>query len=409
MPKKGTLAGGKRPMHRGVTKRPGAYLVNSKDKGWLLVWDDALTGKRRSKRLDKSCKNAKERQDAAEAKSKELADERNRLAGIVPSGSDMAPSTVVEQHLATLTPNSRQSRQAPLRRVAAMLEQAGARSTMKVDRAMMARVRDVLARENRANGEPYAQSSRQFAISVTSTFWRWARKRGFASVSRDDIDDAHEGLRVDQEMVEVLQPAEVRQLLDVAIAHDERQTQHRMASPFLLGLVLSGCRPHELYGVEWRDVQPEAARLTIRAAGRKTGRARWVTFAESPTLDVLLEAVRRIRPPSRAPGPFGFSKNSVQRMVDRLRGYQCDDEGDELRLPDGFEVRKIRRTIASILATSPHHGAAVAALRGGHDIRTIQRHYLGHVLGVPKDATTIEAMLGIEAQVERVVELVQSR
>lgn len=393
----------RRPKHAGTTKRKGAFLVETKAEGWILRWQDPISKKRRQISLKPlGITNAKDRQAFAEKKSGELLHQKRQLAG-VENPRDLSPSAVVELHLAMLTDSSRSSRGAGLRRLGKRLEAAGVKSMLRVDRAAMADMRDAFA-----NGDG-AAGSRQFWISISGTFFRWARLHAYCLVAPDDINDAHEGIQVDQEMVEVFQPGQVRDMLDTAILADEQQPQYRMGGPWLLALTLLGCRPHELWKLTWADIQLDAHRLTIGAKGRKTGRARYVSFDVAPSMVALLKAVKRLRPPSRESHPFGFSKTSCQRLVDRLKLIRCRDDGTELRLPEGFQMRTIRRTVASVLATSAHVGIGAAALRGGHSSRTLQRDYLGHLVGVPRDATTVESMLGIQGQADRIIGLLHER
>jgi hypothetical protein len=71
---------------------------------------------------------------------------------------------------------------------------------------------------------------------------------------------------------------------------------------------------------------------------------------------------------------------------------------------------QLRRTCGSLLVCSNVYGGGAApfltAKRLGHGIAVSERHYLGAITGLPKNATTIEQAGGFEVEAQTIVRAV---
>lgn len=225
----------------------------------------------------------------------------------------------------------------------------------------------------------------------------WWRKAGFTpGLTSDAISDALEPPPVIDTPPVVYKPAQLRALLEAAIA--EGWEPACSISLYLL----SGMRFGELCALTWGQVDLEALPGgEIRIGGEsKTGIARSIDLSIIPAAKKILEAL-----PRRAPRvcPWIRTANAASTTVFRLRR--------KAKLPE-FTWQHLRETSATYQACAPSVWGAASAYRTarqlGHSVAIAEKHYLGVLRGIPPEARTLEAAMGIEDLVERIAELAKA-
>jgi integrase len=383
-------AGRKRRTHDGIK------VLGLGDGRFVARWRDPLSGRQVQTSLDKlGLRSDAARRTWAQQKSTQLAELRQAVALGAAAGERVTVADAVEQYLVTVEHlPTRAGKTLPLRSLAKWLGEAGCHDLTDVSGALLVRAwrdRATSAREGRA-----PRTVNQW-LAAAGTFLRWARKRGYCPrLTLEGIADASERVATPTEAPEFLRPEQVRQLLGAVLEYDAGDARRRPVAPFLLGLLLSGCRLRELGDLTWGEVQPDGLHL---AAGRtKTRRARVVEFGVAPSLQKLLVALRGPREPSPDALVFGRVVQTWTVAVVRLVARYGAPT---------FTAHTLRRTCGTTLtnATGIYAGASAwhSAKRLGHSVEIAERLYVGHLRDLPADAKTIEAALGIEELAARIV------
>jgi len=229
----------------------------------------------------------------------------------------------------------------------------------------------------------------------------------------DDLSDSLKQLPSDHERMDFLRPAQIKQLLEAAQRHDadkhtETRAEHRgegakgttvkyePIAPFVLFVLLSGCRLGEALGLTWADVDLESVdalgnvmgSVHLTPTATKTHKPREVAFDCSPSLLELLKAMG-----GTEGSVFGLTQGEVDAAAKRLRS----DYG-----APKFSFQGLRRTCGTYLTCAPGiFGAASAFMssrRLGHSVQVAERHYVGVLRGIPPSAKTLEAAMQIEGK-----------
>lgn len=233
------------------------------------------------------------------------------------------------------------------------------------------------------------------------------------SLSHDDLRRALKKFATEDSEIEFLRPAQCRQILEAAIAHDaakftETTAEHkrqrpigttprfRPIAPFVLFVLLTGVRVGEALGLVWPYVDLDAnddhgkpsGELRLPPSLTKTKMGRTVSLDVSPSVHDMLEKLK----PKVASGPvFRRTRGEAKRGMERLITFGA---------PPSFTWRMLRATCGTFLTNAPGiYGGASAyqsAKRLGHSVKIAEEHYLGQVRGIPREAETIEAAMGIE-------------
>jgi integrase len=249
-----------------------------------------------------------------------------------------------------------------------------------------------------------------------------------ARLNGDDIREGLKGVRAPQNRIEFLQAHEIRATLEAALAHDAQTfsatlrehaglaprgatPRYPPIAPFTLAALLSGMRLGELLTLEWRDVNLSArgengrvvGEIQLRAEVNKTVRARTVDLSASPALLSLLQALQHRSQPGAS--VFALTPELAKQSMRRMR---------KLGAPSHFDWQTCRRTCGTFLTNAPGIFGAASAYRSarqlGHSVAVAESNYLGVVRGIPHEAKTLEAAMGIEDLATRVVaEVKQSR
>jgi integrase len=247
------------------------------------------------------------------------------------------------------------------------------------------------------------------------------------ALNRDVISDSMQRLPTPRPRPEYLSHEELRQLLEAALAHDAatfrmtrlekdgrqvpgRTPRYEAIAPILTFLLLSGARRGEALQLEWIDVHLGArdergavvGEIVVRAESSKTKVERVIDLGVAPALQRLLLAIRAGSDGSAS--VFGLTRDLIVTAMRRLIRV--------FRAPD-FTWQQLRVTCATTLVNAPGIYAGAATFREakqlGHSVAVAEKHYIGVLRGIDPSARTVEAAMGIEDLVDRVIEQVVER
>lgn len=283
--------------------------------------------------------------------------------------------------------------------------------------AVAAPVRGGKRGAKRASTGLRAPASVNKAFTVVKAFLGWARRRGWTpKLNGDDIRDHLRPVKVPREAIRYLEPPQLKKLLESALRHDravfkltraehggvgEAGTTARYdpIAPFLLCVLLTGCRFQELAGLRWEEVNLPGECIKLPAVRVKTGHARTVGLRETPSVLSILRALDRQKGGALV---FSATKDFAKAARRRLVG--------QFGAPE-FTWHDLRRTCGTILTCAPgiYSGASafLSAKRLGHSVAVAEKHYVGVLTGLPTTATTLEAAAGIAEVADRVVAAVE--
>ena len=372
--------------HRGVK------FLRLADGRVVVRWRDPVT----RKQVQRDCAplgltRADLRRRWAVAKAAELA----KLRGAIALGSGVAALVTIEKsqsdYVATFAnENTSKTKASPLADLAEYLAQQGAKSVQDITPPMLA----AWGNHVRRPANPHIVGTRNLHLAVAGAWLRWARELGqLPRCTPENIKAALKRQKAAREPIEVLRPQQVRDVLRSCIAHDEAEREQ--VAPLALLLLLTGMRYAEGAELLWGEVDLEAKAIRLPAARVKTKAARTVTLAECPTVLELLGALRL-----RGGGNgrvFGIKRTVAEKL--RLRTIS------DYKAPT-WDWRTLRRTCGSAIACAGVLGPGspfLAAKRAGHSVAIAERHYLGVYSDLPRDATTIEQALGIEAEAKAIL------
>lgn len=247
-----------------------------------------------------------------------------------------------------------------------------------------------------------APSTVALAFRIVRQFLQWARKLGFAPrLTSDAIKERLEGPKVPPKAIRFLRPAELRQLLEAAVRHDRDEPdnpRHKAGpiAPFVLAVLLSGCRFDEIANLEWREVDLQSGEIRLPAERTKTREARTIRLDVSLSLLRMLERMRLQSP--GAVHVFGMERGRAEFTRRRLTS--------EFGAPT-FTWHDLRRSAGTVLTNATAiFGAAsawAAAKRLGHSVVIAEQSYAGLLHDLPAEAKTLEAAAGIEAECAAIV------
>jgi integrase len=283
-------------------------------------------------------------------------------------------------------------------------------------------------------GELRAADRRRSAVTINrelrsvGTVLDYLRKLGLLSkLDSDALRDSLGRLDVERDAVEYLRPPELQRLLRAALAHDAEtfritREEHRgllppgstvrfePVAPFVAFVLLTGMRLAEALDLKWSQVDLGAKGDDGAAVGEikltattKTKRARVVGLEVSPALHRLLTTMHEQRKGKAT--VFGLSRGAAKSTAERLR--------DAYEAPESFGWQVLRHTTGTFLTCAPGIYGSASAYRSakqlGHSVAVAEKHYLNVVRGIPATARTLEAAMGIEAEIERVIEAAKAR
>lgn len=227
--------------------------------------------------------------------------------------------------------------------------------------------------------------------------------------SSDDIIDNLKGLREDKTRPEPLKQSKLRELLTACDRYDDHCD--KPIGPLVVFMLLSGLRLGEALDLPWANVDLEAEQ--IRVAPRKTKSERFVDLGVSPTLVRLLAALKRS---NQNADVFDYTQATALDARHRLISDFGAPEFLWSTRNSRIEERSpptLRSTCGCYLTCAPaiYAGASVyqASARLGHGPDVATKHYLSSIRRIPADARTLEAAMGIEHELELILDRLPGR
>lgn len=251
------------------------------------------------------------------------------------------------------------------------------------------------------------------------------RVSGLVPLTKDQIADTMKTVPVPREQPEFLPPSDLQRLLQAALRHDaecfaETRAEHvsreaigttaryEPIAPFVAFLVLTGCRRGEALRLRWERVDldaldhsgKKAGEIRLTAAETKTKISRTIGLELSPALHVMLAALK-LRGGRTAVHVFGGEHHYTDDLIEAARKRLLSEYG-----APPFDWQVLRSTCATFLTNSNiFDGSTVwrSAKQLGHSPAVAEKHYLGVLRGIPRDARTLEAAMRIEDEMRQVI------
>lgn len=264
---------------------------------------------------------------------------------------------------------------------------------------------------------PYSINRDIRSIKTLLNYWR--RRDLTPLLNSDHLTDRLQLVKEPKKLKTFLMQDDLAKLLQACLRHDaekfsETRQEHAgfapvgstpryfPVTPFLLTVLLTGCRVGEVRGLRWDQVFLDQKYIALGDPEEiKTGMGRRITLAESPLLAVMLAAMKlRALDDTYV---FGGKAELSEELADNCRSRLIKNYG-----APAFTWQELRRTCGTFLMCSPgirgENAAWLAAARLGHSLEVAQRHYWGVLTNVPAVAKTLEAAMGIEAIVRSYIQ-----
>lgn len=286
-------------------------------------------------------------------------------------------------------------------------------------------------RKERASGDhpcsPGAVNNRLRSMKAILNHLR--RLGRLPHITSDDIKDRLRPLKVGKPRPAFLRAPQIKALLQAAIRHDAqtfamtrgekakgtkgRTRKYDPIAPFVVFMLLSGCRRDEALSLRWSSVDLDArddrgrkaGEIVLRAGEVKTGHERAIDLSICPGLKKLLAAMEH--------GPddiyvFGGKEPWSRSKIEAARKRLVDFGAPEFCWSQTeADTPALRATCGTFLTNAPRIYAAAAAFhsakRLGHSIAIAERHYVGLLKGVSKTAKTLEAAMGVGPEVSAAI------
>jgi len=429
----------KAPRRRATrSAHPGVVLMkpDSRNPTWRARCEDPDKGTRVKVRLDPlgAGRNEQTRRAWAIAKAKEIARRRDALALGAPRATGTALGHAVESYFKAhprLRPRTVEAYRVATGRLLAFAQARRVASTDDLTAEQLTAFRGTLeALGKRAVVQGATRGARQEGaelrsaqsvnrdLRATKTVLTYLRRLGLLpKLTGDGVADSLRSLSVSHDAPDFLRPAQIGALLRAAVAHDGvtfKATREEHAAgpdapkgtrrydpiaPFVAVALLTGMRYGEVATLNWSEVDLAAGEIQLTSR-TKTKRARTVTLEVSPALATLLAG---LAPEDGRAGPvWKLTADQVKAAAKRLAKYGA---------PPGWSWQALRRTCGTYLTNAPGIFGAASAYRSarqlGHSVAIAERHYLG-VVKVAKEATTLEAAMGCEAETAAIVVTLQT-
>ncbi|MCE9635430.1 MAG: tyrosine-type recombinase/integrase [Planctomycetes bacterium] len=435
----------KRSSHPGVVLLARRLPVSGT--AWRARFRDPDTGRTIYRTLDpQACSTADTRKEFAVFLSRTLANRRTAIACGAPTITSTPFVSAVASYFATGEARLRPATLLTYRESVALFtdwaKRNGLRDVEAIAPAHLSEFREtMIARRatksvpGRAVGTkvsrtvPLRPASVNHHLRAVSAFLNWARRLGKTPrLNRDTIAEGLARLAMPAPQPTPLTTQQVRDLIAAAMRHDgttwaltraehaadamaegvHRTPRYRAVAPLVVFSLLTGCRIGEAIRLRWSDVDlnaPDADRnpvgeVRLDATATKTHTARRVGLEVAPRLRALLATMKL-----RARGePFVFGGAAA------LPQWDADNARDRLVAQFGapaFTFQRLRQTAGTFLTNAPGiFGAASAFLSAkqlGHSVTIAERHYVGLVRGIPRDARTLDDAMQIADALDAVV------
>lgn len=447
----GGFKGGMKKRRRTRTDHPGVKLrkrvLKNGREFWFARFVDPDTDKTTDVTLEALAETTREtRRQWAIKKSTALAKRRSELAAGAPKRSytllGEATATYLEGCASRLRPRTSEVYTAVIDIFTAWAKKekldyiedltAGKLAAFKDSRT--AARRHVVKKGDRRGGRQRSTAARSPTTintelrTIKTMALKWRSEGKLPNADSEQIGRALKLLPLSKEPPAYLNPADCRALLESALAHDSAlftatreehaglkplgtTLKHRPVAPFAIFLLLSGCRFGEAINLAWQDVDLEAmdaegrkvGEIILRATATKTKHWRAIGLEVSPTLRAMLTAMK----PRAGSGAFVFGglRPLSRMLVEATRKRLIRTYG-----APRFSWQNLRQTTGTFLTNAPGiYGAASAFMSArqlGHSVAVAEKHYLGVIRGISREARTLEAAMQIEDLTRQVVEAV---
>lgn len=428
-------------------KHPGVVLLKPDPKrriGWRGRYDDPDTGREVKETLGAELSTIELRDEWAVRKSRSLAERRLELERGAPRNTgtsvDAAMTRYRDDH-PHLRPRTLEIYDAVAAKFKAWAKRVHLASADDINgarllsfRAQLARAPGTVHQKGGKRGQQVSTEKSRSASTVNielralRAMLGYLRKLGLLPrVTTDDLRDGLERFAVSHERGNFLKPHELQALLEAAIKHDAEvfkatraehahgagrrgrapanTARYSPIAPFVACAVLTGMRFGEIVSLEWSQVDLDAlgddgamvGEIHLTAA-TKTKRARTIGLEVSPALRDLLRNLREAAP--GAVSVFGLTRDAAEASARRLR--------NEFGAPADFTWQTLRRTCGCYLTNAPGIFGAASAYRSakqlGHSVAVAEKHYVGVIRGIPREARTLEAATQTAVQLAAIVD-----
>jgi len=426
-------------------KHPGVVLLKPDPKrriGHRARYIDPDTGKSTKESLDPALRTVELREDWAVRKSKALATRRLELerGALRKTGTGLpeALARYYEDH-PHLRARTVEVYQTATNKLAAWGAKAGVKSADDLTGPKLVAFRASLVKEPlraRVKGKRGATAETKQTRSPNSinkelrsarTVLGYLRRLGLLpKLTADELADGLKRMQVPHDAAHFLRPAELVALLGAALEHDAKTfkitradnargagragrapgatARHPAIAPFVACVLLTGMRFSEALDLRWEQVDLDALDHDGNAAGEihlssatKTKHARTIGLEVAPALRDMLKGMR---PADTSGSVWDITEGEANAAMRRL----ISDFG----APAGAGWQALRRTCGTFLTNAPGIFGAASAYRSarqlGHSVQVAEKHYLGLVRGIPRDARTLEAAMQIDVPMRAVID-----
>jgi integrase len=423
-------------------KHPGVVLLKPDPErriGHRVRYKNPDTGKVVKETLPEELTTVEQREQWAVVKSKELAARRLALEGGAVRATGIALKDAIERYFSAhphLGARTIADTRSATNKLLTWAGNVGVQSADDLTRARLIAFREYLIKQPKRvvakkgkRGQRAATAQLRGANTVNGdlrklrTALRYLRSAELLpKVNNDDLRDALKQLRVVVERIDFLKQADIAALLEAAVKHDaatfdetrdehagrkEKGTtpRHPAVAPFILFVLMTGTRLNEAVGLDWGQVDLDALNHEGKKVGEihllgrsvKTHQARTVDLEVSAALRALLVKLHKQR--GGQGRVFTLTEGLVEAAAKRLKA----DYG----APNSFTYQGLRRTCETYLVNAPGIFGAASAYRAakqlGHSVQVAEKHYLGLVRGIPRQARTLEAAMQIDKLAKGIV------
>ena len=434
---------GAKKQRRIRSPHPGVILLAPRGarRSWRACWVDPDSGKETYEKLPKTITTIEQRRAWAIDKAKELNKRRVELEAGAVRASGRTLSAALKDYFEQnphLRARTLYINQVASDKLEAFAAKEGVTSCDEVNRPLLKRFRAHLIKEPKkrakaggkrgefaAGDEPRSVVSvNQDIVAAKAVLNYLCELEVFARLNPLDLKLALKEVEEPEKHIEFHKPDEIKRLIEAALDHDAETftltrdeaagkgepgttPKYPAVAPFTAFVLLSGCRKSEALDVDWSMIDLDASdnhgkkagEMKIEGTGTKTRKKRTVGLEVSPALRALLVAMHAAAGKPKAGRVFDFTIESADAAVDRLKA--------DYKAPADFTWQVLRATCGTFLTNAPGIFEAASVYRSakqlGHSVAVAEESYVGLIRGISPKAKTLEAAMGIQALMKKVI------